>query len=51
MLEHLEVLCFILEVLVRILSSHWVDTHLGLSHLLRDLTGRCLISVWSLWGK
>jgi hypothetical protein len=38
-LKNLEVLCFVEEVLVRILATHRVGTHLSLSHLLCDLTG------------
>lgn len=43
MLEDFEVLCFVEEVLVRILAAHGVGTHLSLSHLLRDLTGGCVL--------
>lgn len=42
MLEHLEVLCFVQEVFVGILTTHGINSHLSLGHLLRDLTGRCV---------
>lgn len=41
--EDLEVLCFVQEVLVRVLATHGVCTHLSLSHLLCNLTGSCVI--------
>jgi hypothetical protein len=43
MFENLEVFCFVQEVLVRVLATHGVGTHLSLGHLLRDLTGGCVI--------
>jgi hypothetical protein len=42
MFEDLEVLCFVEEVLVRILAAHGVGTHLSLGHLLSDLAGGCV---------
>jgi hypothetical protein len=42
MFENLEVLCFVEEVLVRILATHGVGTHLSLGHLLSDLAGGCV---------
>jgi hypothetical protein len=43
MFEDFEVLCFVQEVLVRVLATHGVGAHLGLGHLLRDLTSGCVI--------
>jgi hypothetical protein len=40
-LKNLEVLCFVEEVLVGILTTHRVGAHLSLGHLLCDLTGGC----------